>query len=82
MGLIVSKGQCQGQVRSPNENVACCIYGSFGTQNATVAFIFRFDPRKGQYKVKLGKNGKNSKPKKSSKNMPILSSSVSESQKN
>ena len=31
--------------------------GSFGMQNAMVAFVFRFDLRKGQYKVKLGKKG-------------------------
>ena len=31
--------------------------GSFGTQNTMVAFIFRYDPRKGQYKVKLGQKG-------------------------
>ena len=29
-------------------------YGSFGTQNTAVACIFRFDPRKGQYNVKIG----------------------------
>ena len=29
-------------------------YGSYGTQNTMVAFIIRFGPRKGQYKVKLG----------------------------
>ena len=34
-------------------------YGSFGTQNTMVAFIFRFDPRKGQYKVKLGQKMSN-----------------------
>ena len=28
-------------------------YGSFGTQNTMMAFILRFDTRKGQYKVKL-----------------------------
>ena len=53
-----------GQVRSPKWK--CCIsvvrhmfYGSFGTQNTMVAFIFRFDPRKGQYKVKLGQKRSN-----------------------
>ena len=34
-------------------------YGSFGTQNTMVAFIFGFDPRKGQYKVKLGQKRSN-----------------------
>ena len=29
-------------------------YGSFGTQNSMVTFIFKFDPRKGQLHVKLG----------------------------
>ena len=29
-------------------------YGSFGTQNSMVTFIFKFDPRKGQLQVKLG----------------------------
>ena len=28
-------------------------YGSFGTQNS-MTFIFKFDPRKGQFQVKLG----------------------------
>ena len=32
-------------------------YGTFGTQNTMVALIFRFDPRKGQYKVKLIRKG-------------------------
>ena len=29
-------------------------YGSFGTQNSMVTFIFEFDPRKGHLQVKLG----------------------------
>ena len=29
------------------------LYGSFVTQNTMVAFIFSFDPRKGQRKVKI-----------------------------
>ena len=28
-------------------------YGSFGTQNSMVAFVFKFDPMKGQLQVKL-----------------------------
>ena len=49
------------------------LYVSFVTQNTMVAFIFRFDPWKYQYKVKFAK--------KSSKNMSILSSFVSGFQK-
>ena len=30
-------------------------YGSFGMQNTMMAFMFRFDTKKGQDKVKLGK---------------------------
>ena len=55
MSLILSKGQGQGsgQVRSPKWKcyisvVRHMFYGSFGTQNTMVAFIFRFDPRKRQ----------------------------------
>ena len=87
MGLIVSKGQAN--VRSSKVNIRkCCMsvvqhmfYGSFGTQNTMVAFSFRFDPRKGEYKVKLGQKGSNFQNKKYSKNMLIVSSFVSEFQK-
>ena len=34
-------------------------YRLFGTQNTMVAFISRFDPRKGQYKVKPGQTRSN-----------------------
>ena len=34
---------------------------SFGTQNSIVTFIFKFDPRKGQLKVKLGQTRSNFK---------------------
>ena len=40
------------------------IYGAFGTHNTMVAFIFRIDPRKGQYKVKLCQKGQIFKIKK------------------
>ena len=32
-------------------------YVPFGAQNTMVAFILRFDTKKGQYKVKLGQKG-------------------------
>ena len=50
----------------------------FGTQNSIVTFIFKFDPRKGQLKVKLGQI---SKFRISFQNMPILGSFVSGFQK-
>ena len=56
-------------------------YGSFGSQNAMVAFISRFGRRKGHYKIKLGQKTQIFK-KKSSKNMPILSSFFSHNSKN
>ena len=31
-----------------------CFYGSFVTKNSMVTFIFTFDPRNGQFQVKLG----------------------------
>ena len=56
-------------------------YGSFGMQNTMVAFIFRFDPREGQYKVKLDKKGQFFKITMFILNMPFLSSFVSGFQK-
>ena len=32
-------------------------YGSFGTQNSMMTFIFKFDLRKGQFRVKLDQIG-------------------------
>ena len=55
--------------------------GLFGTQNKMVAFIFRFNPRKGQHKVKLGQKGQIFKIKFLPKNIPIVSSFVSGFQK-
>ena len=39
-------------------------YGSFGAQNTMVAFISKFDPRKGEYEVKLGQKRSNFENKK------------------
>ena len=49
------------QIRSPNENfadVSCdtCFMGHLITQNSMKTFIFKFNPRNGQYQVKLGQN--------------------------
>ena len=58
------------------------LYGSFGVQNTMVAFVFRFDPREGEYKIEIGQKGQIFKIKKKlKKNMDILSSFVSEFQK-
>ena len=65
MGLIVSKCEGQGHVKQGHQKKmlhVCCathFYVSFGTQNTMVAFIFRFDSRNDQYKVKLSQKTSN-----------------------
>ena len=61
MDITLSK--CQGSmVRSKKATKSkCCVivvqhmfYGSIGTQNSIVTFMFKFDPRKGKLQIKLG----------------------------